>query len=88
MSPMLDTMPMAKAKGRPPSDRDDVTVKVDRRIAVRARTVAGFLGVSMAELLSGMLDGPVMQAYAEMVRQMPVDPSVPRPSPPRKGGKP
>lgn len=80
MSPMLDTM--AKPKGRPKGERDDVTVKIDRRIAVRARTVAGFRGVPIAELLSELLDGPIMQAYADMIRQMPPD----RPAPPKKGG--
>ena len=81
MSLMLAEPLMAKSKGRPKGTRDDVTVKIDRRIAVRARTVAGFLGVSIGALLSEMLDQPVMEAYAEMVRQMPTG----RPAP-KKGG--
>ncbi len=85
MSPVVDTMIMAKPKGRPRSERDDKTVKIDRRIAVRARTVAGFRGVPIAELLSELLEGPIMEAYGDMIRQMP--PVRPAPPPPKKGGK-
>jgi hypothetical protein len=73
---------MAKRMGRPKSDRDDVTVKVDRRLVVQARTVAGFRGLSVADLLSRLLEEPLRQAYAEMVRDMPPT------GPPKKGGKP
>ena len=89
---------MAKERGRPRGDRDDVIVKIDRKIVVMARMLAVFHGVRMAELLSGMLDGPVMAAYADMIRQMPPDtgrtgvPPDPdsglsRPALPKRGGK-
>jgi hypothetical protein len=86
MSLMMESQTMARPKGRPKrSEREDVTVKIDRTVAIRAKTVANFRGVSLAELLSDLLDAPVMQAYADMVREMPPGGSA-RPAPPKKGG--
>ncbi len=38
--------------GRPKSERDDVTVKMDRGVVARARYVAEIRGVTLAEYLS------------------------------------
>jgi hypothetical protein len=38
--------------GRPKSERDDVTVKMDRGLVARARFVAEIRGVTLAEYLS------------------------------------
>ena len=38
--------------GRPKSERDDVTVKLDRGVVARARYVAEIRGVTLAEYLS------------------------------------
>lgn len=46
--------------GRPKtSDRDDVTVRVDRSAVAQARQVAEARGVSLAEYLTGIIAGPV-----------------------------
>lgn len=46
----------AKKRGRPAtSDRDDVTVKVDRHVAAKLRYVAEQKGVALAELLTDIL---------------------------------
>ncbi len=59
-----------KAKGRPKrSERDDVTVKVDRTIVGRAKTLATYHGVSVAELISDALRAPLAKMWHEMVRE-------------------
>jgi hypothetical protein len=62
---------MARPGGRPgQSGRDDVTVKVDRTLAGKAKLVATHRGVSVAELFTELLRGPVDTAYAQMLRQL------------------
>ena len=61
----------AKAMGRPKrSERDDVTVKLDRTIVGKAKLVATHKGVSVAELLSEVVRGPLDKAYAAMLREL------------------
>ena len=67
MATQTVTMPTPK-KNQPA--RDDVAVKVDRKTVGKARLVATHRGVSVAELLSELLVGPVDQVYAEMVRDL------------------
>lgn len=38
--------------GRPKTDRDDVTVKMDRTVVARARYVADIRGMTLAEFLT------------------------------------
>lgn len=60
---------VAKAKGRPKrSERDDVTVKLDRTIVGRAKTLATYRGVSVAELLSEALRVPLSKMWSDMIR--------------------
>jgi hypothetical protein len=57
---------VAKTKGRPKrSERDDVTVKLDRSIARKAKAVAALRGISVAEFLSEITRGPVDRAYQQ-----------------------
>lgn len=56
-------------KGRPKSDRDDVTVKVDRVIVSRLKQVAGYRGVTVAELISDILRAPTSKIFNEMLRE-------------------
>jgi hypothetical protein len=60
---------MARIKGKV-SGRDDVAVKVDRVIVNKARMVAAHRGISVAEILSEILRGPVDKAYVQMIRAL------------------
>jgi hypothetical protein len=60
---------MARVKGKR-SERDDVAVKIDRKIVGKARLIATHRGISVAELLSEMLTAPVDKAYAQMLRDL------------------
>ena len=60
---------MARVKGKK-SERDDVAVKIDRIIVGKARMIATHKGISVAELLSDLLDGPIDKAYASMLREL------------------
>jgi hypothetical protein len=71
MSTVAEPGQMAKRRGRPKtSDRDDITVKIDRKIVTKAKHVAGHRAVSVAELLSDMLSIPIDRAYAQMLREL------------------
>ncbi len=62
---------MGKQRGRPKrSERDDGTVRIDKHLIARAKVLAGHKGISVAELLSEMLGGPIDRAYAQMVREL------------------
>lgn len=71
MTSMPECGVMAKHRGRPKrSERDDVTVKVDRAVVGMAKAVATSRGIPLAELLSELLEGPVGRAYATMLRDL------------------
>ena len=58
-------------RGRPKrSERQDIAVKVDQRIAGLAKSVAKYRGIPLAELLSDLLEIPVSRAYAQMLREL------------------
>jgi hypothetical protein len=61
---------VAKKTGRPKGNRDDVTVKVARQIAAKAKLIASDRGVSVAEVLSEILESPINRAYAQMIRKL------------------
>jgi hypothetical protein len=66
-----DTMVKAKPKGRPKrSERDDVTVKIDRALVGKAKLIATHQGVPVAELLSDLVKGPLDKTYAMMLREL------------------
>jgi hypothetical protein len=68
---MQGTPTMARRRGRPKtSDREDMTVRIDRKIAIRARSVADYRGIPLAEFLSEIARGPVDRAFAQMVREL------------------
>jgi hypothetical protein len=70
---MVTATGRAMAKGRPKrSERDDVTVKVDRTLVGKAKLIATHRGISVAELLTEMLLAPVDRAYAQMLRDLEV----------------
>lgn len=61
---------MAKA-GRPKrSERELMTVKIDRALAAKAKLLSTHRGTSVAELLSELLEVPLDRAYAQMIRDL------------------
>jgi hypothetical protein len=61
---------MAKA-GRPKrSERDDVTVKLDRGIVSKAKMIASAKKVPLAEYLLDLLSGPVARDFAKEMRRI------------------
>ena len=68
---VIEDQAVAKKRGRPKtSERHDVTVKVDRRLVGKAKLIATHRGISVAELLTELLDGPVDRAYVAMLREL------------------
>jgi hypothetical protein len=62
---------MARRPGRPKvSDRDDVSVKIDRALAMKADRIADHRGQSRAAVLSELLRGPVNKAFLEINREL------------------
>lgn len=70
MIEMLEPRTMGKKMGRPTTDRDDVSAKIDRAIMSKAKLIAADRGVTAAQLLSELLAGPIDRAYAEMLRRL------------------
>lgn len=62
--------PMGRLKGNKRSDRDDVTVKIDRVLAEKAKLVALRRRITMAELLTEILRAPVDRAYKQEVGKL------------------
>ncbi len=69
----MELLAMANPRGRPKSERDDVTVKIDRSLVGMAKLIATRRGVTVAELLSEMLKSPLDRAYAQMLRELEVE---------------
>jgi hypothetical protein len=63
---------MAKKKmGRPQSsERQDVSIKFDKVLASRARTIAQGRGISMAEYLSEAIRPVIDRDYAKLMREL------------------
>lgn len=53
----------------PPPDETLAQTKVDRLIVSRLRQVAGYRGVTLAELISDILRGPTNKIFNEMIRE-------------------
>lgn len=71
MTPTAEPVTMAKPKGRPKtSDRNDVTIRIDRALASMVKAIAMKRGVSAAEVLSELAEGSVSKAYAAMLREL------------------
>lgn len=70
MTATLERTKMAKTRGRPPLERDDVTIKAERAIASQAKAVAKGRGVPVAEIVSEILRAPIAKQYAAMLREL------------------
>ncbi|HLI57641.1 MAG TPA: hypothetical protein VKY26_11500 [Actinomycetota bacterium] len=62
--------PMGRLKGGRRSERDDVTVKIDRQVADKAKLVALRRRITMAELLTEILRAPIDRAYRQEVGKL------------------
>jgi hypothetical protein len=59
--------------GRPKgkrTERDDVSVKLDRAVASKAKILAGDRGITLAELLTEMLGPLIDKAYLQLMRKL------------------
>ena len=72
MTAVLEKIAMARPKGRPKTDRDDVSVKVDRSIANKAKLIVAHEGISggIAALLTEILQGPIDRRYLKMLHEL------------------
>jgi hypothetical protein len=61
---------MGKKMGRPQSDRDDRSVKLDRGLVDKAQLVARSQGITLAEYLTELMRSPVEKAYRQCVKAM------------------
>lgn len=65
-------------RGRPKTtDRIDVPVKVGKPVVLKAKAIADHRGIAVAELLTGILQKPIDQAYMEMLRELELSVSEP-----------
>lgn len=67
MAVVLERTMAARKAGRPKGERNDVSVKIDKRVVGMAKFVALHRGVSIAELLSDTLAGPIEREYVKLV---------------------
>lgn len=51
-------------------DRNESPVRLDRTLTSRAKAIAAYRGVPVAEILSELVRGPLDKAYAQMLREM------------------
>lgn len=52
------------------TDRDDVTVKLDRRLVAISKLIAADRKVPLAQYLSELMKGPVERDYAQLVQKL------------------
>ncbi|MBV8488488.1 MAG: hypothetical protein JO161_09435 [Planctomycetaceae bacterium] len=68
---VIEVETMAKRpRGRPKTERDDVSVKIDRALLDKARLVAAHRKVALAELVTELLRTPIERVYQQMVREL------------------
>jgi hypothetical protein len=62
---------MAKQRGRPrKSERNDMTVRIERRLATMLKSLAEYHGIAAAELLSGYARPAIERAFAQMMQEL------------------
>jgi hypothetical protein len=62
---------MARPRGRPPKEEEseDVSVKIDRKLAGKAKRIAEHRGETISAVLSPMLEAPLAKAWLQMIRE-------------------
>jgi hypothetical protein len=61
---------MGKSRGRPKTERDDVSVKLDRGVVSRAKIVAAARSLTLAEYLSELTRGPVDRDFVKEMQRV------------------
>ena len=56
--------------GRPKSDRNDTSVKVDSALVIKAKLVAEAQGITLAEYISELIRNPVDRDFAKAARKL------------------
>lgn len=70
MSATAEIAKMAKARGRPKTDRNDVTIRVSRPMASKLKVLAGDKGVSVGEIADEIFGAVLDRAYAQLMRRL------------------
>jgi hypothetical protein len=76
MTAVTEQRIVANPRGRPKTDRDDVTVKIDRAVISQAKLIAAAKGISLAEYLSDILRGPVSREFLKEMKRLQSSPEV------------
>jgi hypothetical protein len=66
---VLEPSVMGKSRGRPRGDRDDVPIKIDRKLASMAKAIATARGITPGEYLSGIASAPIYRDYAKTLKE-------------------
>jgi hypothetical protein len=61
---------MAKGRGRPKGDRDDVPARIDRKLGGMAKAISTARGVSIGEYISSITSATIHRDYAKMLREI------------------
>lgn len=61
---------MAKRMGRPPNERDEVTIRVLKSMAKKLKAMSDDRGITVSELAEEMFASSVDRAYAQMLRRL------------------
>jgi hypothetical protein len=69
MSQTAEREKMGRPKGKR-TERDDVAVKVDRKIVGKAKMISAHEGIPVAQILSEILRDPIDKRYAKMLREL------------------
>jgi hypothetical protein len=77
MFAVLERLPVAKKMGRPRKGRDDISVKLDRKVASRIRMIANDRGVPFAEVLTEFVRPIADKEYFAAVKKLAPDQSKP-----------
>lgn len=61
---------MARPRGRPKTDRDDVTIRVSRPMASKLKALSNAKGVTVAEVADELFGTVLDRAYAQYMRKL------------------
>lgn len=59
---------MAKRKGRPPTERDDIAVRLERKLGSMAKAICTARGIPVAQYLSDLTRAAINRDYAKTLR--------------------
>lgn len=70
MGAVAESRKMAKPRGRPRSNRDDVTIRVSRPMASKLKAIANARGVAVGDVADELFTAVLDRAYARMLRDL------------------